>query len=301
MLKDLSISPLRMWYRWINPNRAAEEPTPAMKFGSALHCAVLEPKAFLDRYACEIDPADYPGCLVTINDLRGWLSEHGIKPKGTRKDEVIAQVQGADSTVPILDVIAGRAMAANAGKTTFKKDDWTRIYGAAQSLLSEPRVQEILKQGEPEAMMMATDQDTGMCLKARMDWMTPKLILDVKTFSQKGEKTISKTVTDAIWYEDYHGQMFFYSLVRGWPKWRGECVLAFVESEPPYETRIRVLRPVEAGSPSMLWERARHNTKRLIGQYAEYVAEFGLGEKAWRYAQDVSVLDDLEFPQLSYS
>ncbi len=301
-LKDLAISPLRFWHRHVNPARPAEEPTAEMRFGTALHCAVLEPHAFLDRFACEVSAEDYPGCLVTMDDLRGWLREHGIQPKGQKKADAIAQVQAADRNVPILEVLEARTFAQNRGKALFKKKDWTRIYGAAESLRAEPRVKQLLSEGEFELTLFGKDAESGVDLKARLDWDAPQRIVDIKTFShQGGTKTIDRTVTDAIFYQDYHGQGFFYSLLKGWPKWKGEFVLAFVESEPPYETRIRTLRPYEAGTASMLWERARQETRRLIRIYAEYAKEFGLGERPWRYAQDVSVLDDLEFPQLSYA
>jgi hypothetical protein len=39
-MKDFAVSPLRYWYRNINPNRPPFEATPEMQLGSALHCAV---------------------------------------------------------------------------------------------------------------------------------------------------------------------------------------------------------------------------------------------------------------------
>ena len=74
MLRQLAVSPLRLWARCIDPNREKEVPTPEMEFGSALHCKVLEAAEFDKRYACAISAEDYPGCLVTMEDLAGRKS-----------------------------------------------------------------------------------------------------------------------------------------------------------------------------------------------------------------------------------
>lgn len=298
-LKDLAVSPYRFWHKQIRPDREKEDPTPEMKFGSAVHCAVLEPDEFLNRYACELSADDYPGCLETMDDLRGFLRDKGATPKGTRKADVIAQVQAVDASVPILDVLERCYFAENAGKVLFKKADWQRIYGASESLRSEPRMRELLRDGAAEVPMFATDHETGIALKARMDWVRSDVTVDLKTFVQKRDKSIDQSIADAIFYERYYRQAFFYGLIRGWPKsWSGEFVLAFVESEPPHEVRFRMLRPKVGGEVNLYWERARIEVRELIRLYSECATHFG--DKPWRYAQEVTALSDEEMPALAY-
>jgi hypothetical protein len=302
-MHDLAVSPLRYWHCHVNPDRPKDEPTPAQQFGSALHCAVLQPELFPQQYACEIDMADYPGCLRTIEELRGWLRDQGVTPKGTRKQDVIAQVQAIDNTVPILDVIERRHFAENEGKTLLSKEDWARVQGAAKALREEPHVQRLLAEdGAAEVPMFAHDPQTGVLLKAKMDWVAPLHILDLKTFTQTRGKSIDKTIADAIFYEKYYRQAYFYDYVRrlALKEEHGACdfVLAFVESEPPHETRIRCLVPKNGGSINLYWERARIEVRGLIDLYAECWDHFG--ETPWRYAQQVTVLEDEEMPQLAY-
>jgi PDDEXK-like domain of unknown function (DUF3799) len=297
-LEDLAVSPLRYWYKWINQERPADEPTPQMQFGSAVHCAVLEPAEFDKRYAAEVEVPE--GCLDTVADLRSFLDRNGLKAKGNLKADIIAQVQAVSPEVPILAVLEAQHAIATAGKIVFKAADYKRVQRAAESLLNEPRIQEILEDGEPECWEHRTDPETGVGLRALLDWKHPKLTLDLKTFTQKREKSIDQTVVDAIWYEGYYRQAVFYGLVRGWPKeFNGEFVLAFVESEPPHETRIRSIRPKAAGQFSMLWERGRVEIQNAIRRYAELREHFG--ERPWRYAQDVSVLEDEEVKPLAFS
>lgn len=304
-MSDLLVSPLRYWFRNINPARVEEPPTAAMQFGSALHCSVLEPDKFESRYACRVDAEDYDGCLVNSDDLKTWLRDKGITPKGTRKAGWIEQVQAVDPNWPIFDVIAERHATEHAGKVMFGLDDWLRIDRAKSALLNEPRLQGILSEGRAEVSIMAEDPEFGIPLKARLDWVTPTATLDIKTFSQTRGKSIDKTVTDAIWYEGYNRQAYFYTWMRtllgGWDlkKQWPTFVLAFVESDEPHEVRLRALRPTTAGQPNLYWERARLEVRALMRRYADYWNKYG--EQPWRDQQEVAPLIDDEIPQLAWS
>jgi hypothetical protein len=307
-MKDLAVSPLRFWFRWINPERVIEEPTPEMRLGSALHCAVLEPDVFLDRYASKIGPEDFDGCLETIEDIRLWIRSKGQTPKGTRKADVIEQAVSIDASVPIFDVLERRHFAQHNGKVMLPRDDWDRVYAAAKALQAEPKLQAILSEGgQSEFCILVRDPETGVRLKGRLDWVTEKTILDLKTFSQKRGKSIDKTVTDAIYWEQYHLQGYFYSLLMALfagldptsgPQKVQRYVLAFVESEQPHEVRIRSLLPKAAAQVNMLWETARIEVRNLIRLYAACSEKYGT--KPWRDPSDVEPLVDEEFPALAY-
>lgn len=299
-MRDLAVSPLRYWHLHVNPNRPTDEPTPEMEIGHALHCAILERSEFDKRYACEVVPPDL--CLDTIEDMRGFLREIGVTPKGTRKAEMISQVQTVAPDAPILEVLRERHADQHAGKLIFKVEEWLRIAGAAQAMTEEPRVQAILDaEGQAEAQLFAKDPETGVPLKAKLDWLAPNLTLDLKTFSQKRGKSIDKSIADAIFYEQYYRQAFFYGLLRGWPQsWPGEFVMAFVESEPPHEVRIRALRPKTGGNVNLYWERARIEVRQLIRTYAECMDKFGV-DRPWRYAQEITPLADEEMPGMVFA
>ena len=307
-LKDLAVSPTRFWHLNVRPDREPEEETPALIFGSALHAAVLEPDAFLDRYAREIDPEDFPGCLTTADTLKEHIRSRGGTPKGTTKAGWIEQIRSFDRTVPILSEMEAQSFAQNKGKTVLKVAEWDRVYAAAKALRDEPNVQDLLSQGEAEKIYMVKDPETGVQLKARMDWVRPEATADLKTFSQQRGKSIDQTVADAVFYEKYHWQGWLYSHIRSIAEGKAGVsgaqtappfMLCFVESEAPHETRIRLLRAKAAGSPSLLWESARIECRRLIRLYADCLAEFGT-EKPWRWAQEMTAVADEEIRGLSY-
>lgn len=306
-MKDLAVSPLRYWHLNINPHRPERKESPEMRFGSALHCAVLQPDLLDTYYACELDREQYEYVLDTMDDLRTWLKDKGITPKGTRKADLIAQAQAVDPDAPILDVLQAQHAEQHAGKVMFNKADWFRLGGAANALRTEPEVQALLSEGRAEAALFATDPNHGVPLKGRVDWLNPEYTVDVKTFSQQRGKSIDRTVTDAIWYEGYYRQAYFYATLRamqnggnGRPKEALPFVFAFVESDEPFEVRIKVLRPSIGGyQPNLYWERARVEVNALIATYAEYHERFG--ERPWRDPRTADPLLDEELTALAYS
>lgn len=298
-MRDLAVSPLRYWFKNINPNRPKDEPSPEMLIGSALHCSILEPGAFDQRYACECIPPD--GCLDTVDDLRKALEAAGLKAKGSAKGPIIQQVQDALPNAPILAVLKQQHAIEHTGKVIFKDADWQRIHGAKQALLNEPRVVAILDgPGKPEQAIFVKDAETGVLLKGKLDFLAPGLTMDIKTYSQKRGKSIDRSITDAIFYEAYYRQAFYYGLLRGWPKeFSGEFVMAFVESEAPFEVRLRALRPKTGGQANLYWTRAMLEVRGLVRTFAEYSTHFG--DRPWRYACEIVPLFDEDIPGMAYA
>lgn len=301
-MKDLAVSPLRYWHTNINPNRPPRVETPEMQFGTALHCLVLEGETvFGSRYACAPEESDYPGCMVTMEDLRDWLRDRSIKPKGTRKDQLIEQLQSVDPCVPIWDVIQDECDAANSHKRVGCKAEFDRLHGAADALLSEPMLEEILHAGVAESSLFGADPATGIPLKARLDWVSDDYILDIKTFVQKRGKSIDQSVADAIYYERYFRQAYFYATLHQQVTGRSKplpVVMAFVESEPPHEVRIKELRPTYHGVINVYWQRAEINVRNYCSLWDACMREFG--DKPWRSAQQIDPLIDEEMKGLAF-
>ena len=304
-MRDLAISALRYWHRHLNPEREIEEDADALIFGSALHCIVLEPKEFSNRYVAELEPPE--DCLITDRDLRQFAKDNGIPIKARLKADVIDQVRSAAPNVPILDVMLAQFGRENEGKTVLTTEQMANLQGCVTALLDEPKIRELIQVGEAEVPLFATDPDTSVPLKAKLDWMTPRVTLDLKTFNVKRENTsVDKTVANAILYEGYYRQAYHYQKMRrlalGESHTDSCFVLAFVESKPPHETRIRALYPKTlgfSGNACLYWERARIESQTLTRLYADCMAEFGV-EKPWRWAQPITALSDEEVPGLAW-
>ena len=307
-MKDLAVSPFRFWHLHINPNRPEKRETSEMKFGSALHCAVLEPEKYEHRFASELVPEDIPGCLRTADDLRGWLKDKALPYSGKLKGELIDRIQKVDPTVKIFDIEEAVHAARNRNKTWLSRADWDRCRNCSGALRSEPAVAELLSTGQPEVPLFGVHPETGVLLKCKIDWLRPDLTLDLKSFSQTRGKSIDRSVTDAIWYEGYGKQAYLYSLIRslqsgfshpGKAAKAPRFVLAFVESEEPFEVRIRSIVPIEAGTASLLWEHSRITVTGLIRLYADCLGRFG--EAPWREPRSIEPVEDGEIPSLAYA
>ena len=298
-MRDLAVSPYRYWWLHINPNRKPVEPTPEMEFGSALHCLILEPMSFGNRYCCALSPEDIEGCLRTIDDMRAWLKSKGHTPSGKLKADIMAQVLTLDPCAPVWDVIESEHGRQNAGKKMFSKEDWDRLHGAKRSVMCEPHVERLLSVGRAEVPYFVSDPVTGVPLKAKMDWVRPECTVDLKTFTQKRGKSIDKSVTDAIFYEQYNRQAFFYTALRTIAEKRStDFVMIFIESVEPYEVRIRSLRPKTATEINLYWEKARVEVRDHIRTYQECSEQYGTDP--WRWPRDIDPLCDEEMPQLAY-
>jgi hypothetical protein len=289
----------------INPERPVDEPSRQMILGSAVHCSVFEPFKFTARYAEDFVAPE--GCLDTIQDLRNWLEAQGVKAKGTTKGPIIQQVLAIDPNCQVLSVLQAAHATQHQGKVILSSDEIVRLSGMADALAIEPAVQRYLQaDGQIEVPMFATDPDTGVSLKAKMDLVLPAATVDLKTFTQKRGKSIDKTIADTIWYEKYHWQAYFYAMIRRLQAGESrenaslDHVNIFVESDPPHEVRIRVLRPVTAGEVNLYWERARLETRDLIRLYADCMNTFGF-DKPWRVEQKPDPLLDADLSALPWS
>lgn len=303
-MKDLAVSPLRFWHRHINRDREPEEETAAQRIGSALHCAVLEGEdAFGARYVRAFDRSVLDGALDTVSDLRGWLEANGVKPRGTRKQDLVDQVKAtrvlAGADVRIVDEEREAYDMLADGREVLTNAEWTQVEGMAESLQQEPVLMDYLSQGRPEVPMVAIDPATGVPLKAKLDWMAPTITLDLKTFTAKRGVNIDRAVHDAIWYECYYRQAYLYDYIRRIVTGeKSQFVFAFVESTPPHEVRIKALRSRGDYEANLYWERARVEVQALILSYAHNRDRYG--DKPWRTSQTAETLLDEDIRQLAY-
>ena len=184
----------------------------------------------------------------------------------------------------------------NMGKVVIKKNDWWRLGQATASITNEPLFRKLTAEGEPEKIM--TMEDQGVTVKGCLDWVAPKWTIDVKTFSQQRDKSIARTITDAIFYEAYYRQAYIYHKLRDWPNWRGEYYMFFIESDEPFEVRVRTLNSKEGGQANVYWSRGMLEYRDLLQTYIACRDRYG--DKPWREPQEAERLLDEEIHQLAW-
>jgi hypothetical protein len=170
-LDVLARSPLHYWSKYIDPNRERKEPTPAMKLGTAIHTAVLEPDEFSKRHM-----------VAPVVDRR---SKDG---KATWEQFV--------------------ADAEAAGADLISADDFATCQAISRQVREHPTARKVFANGTPELSAYWTDKETGLLCKCRPDWLGLPLIVDLKSTEDASAEGFAKSAwnfrywVQAAWYVD---------------------------------------------------------------------------------------------------
>lgn len=147
-----------------------EEPTPALVFGAAFHCAALEPEVFARTYATEPD----------FGDCR-------FKEAKAERD---------------------RWRAANDGKIRLSATDAEAISGMIASMRAHPLASRMIRDGVSELTLRWRDEETGLECRARDDYFVPSLrmAVDLKSTADASADEFRRSVAKF----GYHRQDAFY-------------------------------------------------------------------------------------------
>lgn len=325
-MKHLGVSPLFYWHRNLNPAYERGGDTAAQRFGKAAHCLGLEPDRFDARYALKLSPDDFPDALVTADDMKNWLQSKSLPKTGKRKQDLIDRILSSGHPAMIWDLELERHAEANAGKTFLGSEESELIKKAAAVIAADPYANDALTGGMPEVSFFVRDPETGVMLKARMDYVRPDFTIDLKTFSNSRGKAIGRTVNDAVYYESYHLQCVFYQKVRELARgflasgeiqtyghvpeaWRDGFLKAerhgfafvFIESSEPFHLDVLILRRAErpGSDTNVYWLDGEMRIDEMVRFYAECREKFG--EAEWRDPAKPRILEDADIPQLLFA
>lgn len=196
-------SPLHYWARYLDPDRVAPEPTPAMRLGTALHTYVLE--------------------------LSRWDQEIAVAPPMDRRTKA-----GKESWAAF--------EADAAGKTVITADDAAQVQAMARAVYRHPAAAMLLGlPGKAETTHMWTDASTGLECKCRPDWLTDdgSIVVDLKTTKDASPRGFKQSVANFA----YHKQAGWYlhGLEQATGKRPAQFIFICVESTAPYAMAVYAL------------------------------------------------------------
>ncbi len=231
-LSKMAISPLH----YFAATREPMKPTPTMRLNQAVHCAVLEPDEFKERYIVLPNVKDDPSWQFNrkegIARRNAYLAEHP-EDKGLEPDDLkplmIAAIHPDKGMLTDKDYKACIAQrdAVRAGRT-----------------LASLAAQELLRDGVSERTVVWRDEATGLECKGRLDWMPDErpVIVDLKGTRSVDMREFAASVARYA----YHGQLAFYGDGLAWHGIATENpIIIAVESTPPYDVGVFRL-PTEA-------------------------------------------------------
>lgn len=209
-IKHLLVSPMDFWARsWLNPNREDEQ-SDAMTLGKAYHKRILEGReAFYRQYVAEIDPNDYPDALRTADHLKAFLEQHDAKKAG-KKADLIDRVLDIDPTAMIWDVLVEDHKAKHEGKEFLSAAAVEKIELSASMIEKHPTLKKAFTGGFPEVSIFWVDE-FGIPMKARLDYLKARAIVDLKTFANQQAKPIDRAVAYDMAARKYHLQVAVYT------------------------------------------------------------------------------------------
>lgn len=210
-MRRLIVSPLNYWIdSHLNPDREEEEDKASLSIGRAFHARIVEgAEAFNSRYAIELNADNFPDALKSADDLRTACKNHNIKA-GNSKAKMSEALRQAGAPVVIWDDLVADHEAKNPGKEFIKQKLWDRIERAAKLVAAHPVGGSAFAGGYPEVSIFWEDPETGIRLKARIDYLKTKALIDLKTFTNLHNKPLKKAVAHAVANHSYHVQVCHY-------------------------------------------------------------------------------------------
>lgn len=153
-------SPAHFYANCLDPKREVSEPTPAMRLGTAIHTAILEPGEFHDRYV------------------------QGIKVDRRTKD----------------GKAAWEAFLATAqGKEVLDPEDFYLVSAVATRFRGHPAGATVLETGSSEVVLVWVDPIEGVLCKGRIDWLG-FVMLDLKSTECAAPNVFARQVANLKWY-----------------------------------------------------------------------------------------------------
>lgn len=164
-LVHLATSPRLLEYRRDHPR----EDTDALRLGTAIHCAILEPEVWAARY-------------VAKPDLGDGRTKAGKEARAAWRE-----------TLPL-------------GAVVLDPEEHALASRAADAVRAHPDAARLVSHGRAEETTTWTDEATGIACKARLDYVTPSFVTDIKSTRQETLPDFARDVARRL----YHGQFAFY-------------------------------------------------------------------------------------------
>lgn len=235
-IRKLAASPMTFWAStpWLSEKarkrqaeRAAEEKA-HQTIGRAYHCRIMEgAEEFSRRFAVELSPAECEGALESTDQIKAAIVDAGAKPfakvpdympdtgaeymRAAKKWDWIEQLLDIDPTAKILAVMNDQHREANDGKSFISREVYEQIEIAARMVEHDPEIRHAFKDGYPEVVLIWNCPKTGVPMKARLDYLKLKAIVDLKSIGNQRERSLENAIRFEVASYHYNVQPSVYT------------------------------------------------------------------------------------------
>lgn len=130
-------------------------------------------------------------------------------------------------------------LADHPGTSVLKPHEAESARALADAIRAHPLVAPLLAAGDPEVVITWTDPETRLRCKARLDWLAPQAILDLKTLGTTHEGRVARMVAQYL----YHGQLAHYTAGLAALGIEVPAYLVVAEDDPPHDVALYGLDP----------------------------------------------------------
>lgn len=201
-IRKLAASPTLFYMstRWLNPSFEEPEEKAWANIGKAYHARILEGRdALNERFCVKLDKAAIPGLCVTIEDIQARIVEHHRAELRKGKKEVqIAHLLELEPDAPIWEECQRRYDEENAGRCQLPYEVIERIEIAAAMIERHDELRVVFSGGHPEVSFFWICPKTGIPMKARVDYLKLKIMVDLKSYENMLELSPESAVRKAI-------------------------------------------------------------------------------------------------------
>lgn len=216
--KVLNSSPPDWWWESVFNilEDKVQKNTPALRFGSALHCGLLEPSEELGRrfgIKPSEDHPDYKDHARTIPDIQAAIKALGNKPtSGAKKAQLIEELLELDPSAKILDVAVDEWKRQ--GFTELTEEQFTKLRLMMRMADQHPHLKNAFTGvGYSEVSVFWTGDD-NIRQRARFDRLKPKASIDLKSVSNWQGREFKTALLREAALRQYHLQAAHYDVAR---------------------------------------------------------------------------------------
>lgn len=332
-IKKLLISPLDYWISSPNNPDYVDEKTDAMVNGTAFHRRLLEPERFAAMYAALPSIEDYPDAIDGAEALKAECERLDIKKSGRIMD-LCERIIEADPSAKLWPLIRERLTDEIGERITLKRGVMADIERSAEYVLAHDSARKAMTGGMAEVSIFWIDEDTGIRMKSRLDYLKVKAIVDVKTFANSLSKPVDVCIAQAVANNGYAVQAVVYDeavkqakamlrkmksaalhhvsgpepesdwLVQLASVERHAFIFVFIQTGAVTNVRVREFRPVETfggtgATTNLYWQSGEAGFREGVRRYVANMKTYG-PDKPWIDDRPMSAFVDQEFPMYMF-
>lgn len=211
------------------------EETDAMRLGTAIHMAILEPEKFLQSYVEE--PSDIPAnVLESLDQLKEKCVAYGLKKSGTKAELLQVLIDNGHDFVSYDSYVE----QYRAGRELMKPKDWRAAQRIVARIKSKKMLNYLISGGEPEKLAWALHERTGLIISFKADYFktlkAPVLGCEAAVTDAKKVPSVKKRRFEAmIWDRSMFIQAALYvDLLEALTKKKTLFNWLAVDAKPPY-------------------------------------------------------------------